>query len=149
MKTNKLEKGQSLFEMVLAIAIMTMIIVAVVILASNAIRNSSFSKNKTLSSRYSQEATEWLRGERDTDWDIFLTRATTSPTGYCLKTLEWGSHGTCGDLDVIPGTSLIRELLLTNTSSTQIETEVKVYWEDSQGIHETKTITSFTDWRKF
>ncbi len=146
MNSKRYEKGQSLFEMVLAIAIMTMIIVAVVILASNAIRNSTFSKNKTLSSRYSQEAIEWLRGERDTNWTDFYEYALQGD--FCLQTLGW-DPGACGNLQVIPGTSIVRGMTLSVNGATQVEAEVKVYWEDSQGIHETKTVTSFTDWRKF
>src|SRR4030043_2346790 len=93
--TKKMEKGQSLFEIVLALAIATLIVVALVALASSAIRNSTFAKNKALATRYSQEATEWLRGERDTNWDIFATKALT-PT-WCLPSLSWmsASVGTC------------------------------------------------------
>ena len=140
------EKGQSLFEVFLSLAVVTVIIVALVILASNAVRNTTYSKNKTLATRYSQEAIEWLRGERDADWDVFSLRALTS-SYYCLQTLSWTSIGECGTSDTISNTSLIREAQFTIDSPTQITIEVVVYWEDSQGVHETKTTTNFTDWR--
>ncbi len=93
------ERGQSLFEVFLSLAIVAIIIVALVILASNAIRNSTYSKNKTLATRYSQEAMEWLRGERDASWDNFSDKALAF-SYYCLQTLTWAS-GQCGTTQYI------------------------------------------------
>jgi len=146
MTSIKSEKGQSLFEVFLSLAIVAIIIVALVILASNAIRNSTYSKNKTLATRYSQEATEWLRGERDAGWYDFSDKALAS-NYYCLQTIAWPPIGECGTSDTISNTSLIREIQFTIDSQTQITVEVVVYWEDSQGVHDVKSTTNFTDWR--
>jgi hypothetical protein len=148
-------KGQSLFEVVLALAIATIIIVAMVALASSAIRNSNFSRNKTLATRYSQEATEWLRGERDTDFDTFFARA-ANPL-FCLKTLNWSDAtiGACTDGQEIPGTLFKREVGFARTTvlvgglpKNVVEAEIKVYWQDAQGVHEVRSITEYTDWRE-
>ena len=142
------ERGQSLFEVFLSLAIVAIIIVALVILASNAIRNSTYSKNKTLATRYSQEATEWLRGERDAGWDDF-SKKVLAFSYYCLQTLTW-APGECGTSDTISNTSLIREVQLTIDNippPPRITAEVVVYWEDSQGVHDIKSTTDFTDWR--
>jgi len=152
--TRKTEKGQSLFEVVLALAIATLIVVALVALASSAIRNSTFSKNKSLATRYSQEATEWLRGERDADWDIFYAR-TVNPL-YCVKSLSWteASIGSCTSGQEITGTVYKREIGFTRSTvdvggvpKNVVEAEINVYWQDAQGIHEVKSVTNFTDWR--
>lgn len=143
----KQDSGQSLFEVVLALAITTIIIVAIVALAASAVRNSVFARNKTQASRYSQEAAEWLRGERDNDFDAFATRAVT-PT-WCLPSLSWASAkvGSCTSTDVISGTPFKREVVFTVPSATNVDAEVKVYWDDAQGRHEVKSVTTFTDWR--
>ena len=60
----ELKKGQSLFEVVFAVAVSALIITAIVILAGNAVSNSTFSRNKALAGRFVQEAIEWLRKER-------------------------------------------------------------------------------------
>ena len=77
-----LQKGQSLFEAVVALAISALIIVAVVALVASSIRNASFSRNVTLASRYAQQATEWLRGQRDANAGI---RRKICSLTYCLK----------------------------------------------------------------
>ena len=71
----KSQSGQSLFELVVAIAISALIIVAMVSLAVNSIQNSNFAKNKALASSYAQEAMEWLRGQRDSGVDAFISKA--------------------------------------------------------------------------
>ncbi len=142
------EKGQSLFEALLALAVAALIIIAIVALATTSIRNASFSRNQSLTTRYAQEAIEWLRGQRDEDWDAFATRALTSP--WCLKSLSWTDAiiGGCGSSGFISDTIFKREISFTILDASNIDTTVKVYWEDAQGLHETKTVTTFTDWRE-
>jgi len=145
----KEERGQSLFEVVLALAIAALIIIAIVALATISIRNANFSRNQSLATRYAQEAIEWLRGQRDEDWDAFATRALTPL--WCLKSLSWTgvtTIGECGSSDFISDTIFKREVSFTIFDASSIDTEVKVYWEDAQGLHETKTVTTFTDWRE-
>jgi hypothetical protein len=146
----KNEKGQSLFEVVLALGVITAICVGIVSLAVSAIRNASFSKNKTLAGRYAQEVTEWLRSERDTDFNIFEDNIITSPR--CFPSLNWtGRVGSCGESDNIAGTPLFRVIeFTTNTISgkTVIDASVRVYWDDAQGAHEVRSTTSFSDWRQ-
>lgn len=143
----KFEKGQSLFEVVLSLAVITLIIVTLVILASNSIRNANFSRNKTLATRHAQEALEWLRGERDEDFDAFHTRALTPQ--YCLPSLSWddASVGSCSSTDFISNTILKREVSFTIVSADNIQAQIVVSWQDAQGDHEVRTTTNLTDWR--
>lgn len=142
------EEGQGLFEVVLSLAVAALIIVAIVALATTAIRNASFSRNQSLATRYAQEAIEWLRGQRDEDWDAFATWALTPL--WCLRSLSWADTviGSCGSSDFISGTIFKREISFTIIDASNIDTEVNVYWQDAQGLHETKTVTTFTDWRE-
>ncbi len=139
-------KGQSLFEVVTALGVVTVIIVALVALASSSIHNSNFSKDKALATRYSQEATEWLRGERDTNWDIFAAKALTST--WCLPSLSWisASVGTC-DNEFIPNTLFQREIYFNIIDAKTIEVQTVVSWEDSKGVHQVNSATTLTDWR--
>lgn len=147
----KSESGQSLFEIILSLAITTLIIIALVALTATSIRNTTFSKNKTLASRYSQEATEWLRGERDTDFNAFNSRAATPL--YCLPSLSWSSAsvGACPSGQEIANTLFRREVSFSSSvvnGKTLIQTGVRVYWSDAQGLHEVRSVTNFSDWRE-
>lgn len=146
-------RGQSLFEVVIALAISALIIVSLVSLVSSSIRNTTFSKNKTLAARYAQEGTEWLRGQRDEDIATFKTN-TLTPI-WCFKDLSFSIVGPCGTGDEIDGTPFKREIVFSSTSvnvggvnKIVIQADVSVVWEDSQGFHEVKSATNFVDWRE-
>lgn len=142
-------KGQSLFEVVIALGISAIVVVALVGLTSTSIRNATFSKNKTLAGRLAEEATEWLRGERDEDVVTFVTNSQTPI--WCLTNLNWANPGACGSGDEVAGTRFMRELVFSEdagTPETIIEANVRVWWSDSQGEHEVRSATNFTDWRE-
>lgn len=150
---NMTNSGQSMFEVVMAIFIMSLIIVGVVILATNSITNSSFSRNKTLAGRYAQEAIEWLRSQRDSDITTFIAKVpiVSTPYTYCLNTLAWTNTGVCLSTEIITGSIFRRETVLTKSlisQKTVIEADVKVYWNDSKGYHEARSVTNFTDVRQ-
>ena len=97
--------GQSLFEVIFAVAIASMIMVSVVSLSKQTVSSSDYSRNNALASRYAQEATDWIRQERDgdddpatNDWQIFYDRASGNPT-ICLEDLAWGGAPPCPGRD--------------------------------------------------
>lgn len=150
MTKTRLQSGQSLFEVVVALAISTLVIIAVVSLAALSIRNTNYSKDKVSASKYAQEATEWLRNQRDADFETFQTNALTST--WCLRNLGFTQAGICDSSSKISETNFYREVTFTNdltpTGETLIEAQVRVYWQDSQGSHEVINSTEFTDWRQ-
>ena len=143
-----MNKGQSLFEVVVALFIITLIIIAVVSLSTVSIANSLFSKNKTLSARYSQEGVEWLRSQREEDPVSFFT---ILPGIYCLDTTTFTNTGNCTTDERISNTVFIRELNLTSTqeaSKTIVSATVTTFWTDAKGRHEASSSTVFTDRRE-
>lgn len=144
-----MNKGQSLFEVVVAIAISALIITTVVSLASNSIRNATFSKNKARAATYVQEANEWLRGQRDNDINVFEANALI-PT-WCISDLSWNTAAPCDDSDIIPGAPFWRQLVFTidnSSGKTIVAATISVYWDDSQGRHDVTSATNFSDWRQ-
>lgn len=150
MRKNIMEAGQSMFEVVIALFIITMIIVGVVSLTTNSLSNAVFSKNKTLAGKFSQEAIEWLRFQREEDISLFLTNVTNS-NRYCLQTLAWTNAGICSSSELITNTVFRREVVFTTSTVSGkklIEADVVTYWTDSKGYHESKSVTNFTDIRE-
>lgn len=142
--------GQSMFEVVIALFIITMIIVGVVSLTTYSLSNAVFSKNKTLAGKFSQEAIEWLRFQREEDIAVFLANVTNS-NRYCLQTLVWTNTGICGSSELISNTIFRREVVFTTSTASGknlIEADVITYWTDSRGYHESKSVTNFTDIRE-
>lgn len=142
-------QGSSMFEVVLALGVMTIIIVGVIILTLFSVRNASFARDKNLASKYAQEATEWLRGQRDQNVSNFLLLA-QSPE-YCLDQLSFNNVGSCSQTEFIQNTKFIRNLIFEKNLSmgkSIVNAKIIVSWEDSQGYHEARSTTDFTDIRE-
>ncbi len=143
------ENGQSLFEVVIALAISAVIIIALVSLVTNSIRNAVFSNNDTQAGILSQKTIEWLRGQRDENIATFLSAAQTP--SYCMENLDFNQTGECQPNDFIPGTVFLRQVdfsLGTVSGKTVVTASVKIKWNDSLGDHEVDNSTNFTDWRQ-
>jgi len=150
--SKSINNGQSMFEVVIAIFIISMIIVGIVSLSTISLSNSVFSRNKNLAGKYSQEAIEWLRGQREANLALFKSQAIGT---YCLSSLDFSSNRACG---ANVGTTIFkREVIFTSLQigvcpgincKNIIQADVKTYWTDSKGYHEAKSVTNFSDIRE-
>lgn len=150
MKKLDWQKGQSLFELVVAIAISALIVVVIVSLTTNSIHNSLFSKDSDLATTYAQQLSEWLRGRRDNDIDTLETNAQI-PT-WCFMDLTWTKQGSCFSDNYVTGTGLfIRQGTFSiddSSGKTIIHVDIDVSWTDSQGRHDVRNSTELSDWRQ-
>lgn len=149
----KNQEGQSLFELVMAIGVCALIAVGVVSIANNSIQNSTYSKDQSIASSYAQEATEWLREQRDANISTFISNSSINGTYWCLLSEPlsgWPSSGACTSAQTINGMFTRQVKLVTTTVSTktQIEADVTVSWTDAKGIHQVTNSTNFSDWRQ-
>ena len=142
--------GQSLFEVVVTVAVSALIVTAIVAMATNSIQNSSYSRDKTIASNYAQETMEWLRSERDQNTAIFNEKSGFSPLSdghYCINNLSWPTvPGKCQSDQVITGTKFIREVVFLACANDPcpnniIQAQVTVFWQDSKGVHDVKSTT--------
>lgn len=133
-------RGQSLFEVVVAVGLSALILAGVVSLSAGSVRTSSFSQNNAQATKLAQEAMEWLRSQRDAGWASFRDDH-SGTSNLCLSPIGWG--GSCP----IPGTIFNRSVTLSVLDSDRVDAIVIVTWKDAQGTHEVKTQTRFTSWR--
>ena len=138
--TKKNIKGQSLFEIVFAVGIAALVLVGVVSLATVSVRNTEFSQSKTKATKLAQEATEWLREQRDLDWDTLGDR-TDDYNKIGIGVLDWEQN-----LVGIPDTQFNREVKLVMSGGNKITATVTVSWTDSIGEHVVEAVTIYTDW---
>lgn len=138
----KKEEGQSLFEVVFAIAVASLIITGIVTVVTASLRNSEFSRNNALANRYAQEGQEWLRGQRDLDWAAFASHAGAN-TWYLCSPTTW-TTSSC----TITNVAFSRRAVLTAVNPSTITATVTVSWSESQGTQEVVLITVYTDWKR-
>lgn len=148
-------KGQSLFEVVVAIGISALIITAIVALVTNSISNTTYSRNQSAADNSAQQLLEWLRGQRDNNIQGFLNQIDPVLGGssvYCFKNLDWTMRTQClANRDEING-RFLRQAVFTNLTATPGQTvfnvEITVTWTDSRGDHKIINSTNFSDWRQ-
>jgi type II secretory pathway pseudopilin PulG len=137
-------QGQSLFELIVAVAVISMFLIALVSAVNRSIASSTFSRQKSSANRYVQEGIEWVRRVRDSNWVAFFSFSSSGGSRYCINDLNFVS-GSCSG--VIPGTSFSREIVLTSSGSNKVTASVYVYWESPTGAHESKSDVVLTNWK--
>lgn len=153
----KRESGQSLFELVSVVFVISMGLLALVSLSARAVSNTSQSRDKTIAGRLTQEGIEWIRSERDRmNWATFRDTY-TSPAGnrtYCMNVLSattWTQSSGCSGGQVVQiggqNTSFVRTGVLTRVGADTINVIVVTNWVDATGNREARVTTSLTSWR--
>lgn len=153
----KRQSGQSLFELVSVVFVISMGLLALVSLSARAVSNTSQSRDKTIAGRLTQEGIEWIRSERDrVSWATFRD-SYTSPSGnrtYCMNVLSattWTQNTGClgGQVVQIGGQNsiFVRSALLTRIDPDTINVIVVTNWVDSTGNREARVTTTLTSWR--
>ena len=151
--------GQSLFEVVIAIGVAAMILVGAVSLSTTSLRNTNFSKNNALATKYAQEGSEFIRQKRDEGWDTYMTNYTVVSGTLYLD----GSLGNSNALiDGVFSRTIATECKYYNTvtggvpgavpcgsgsTANIVDSFVVVSWTDSQGTHNVNNVTTLTKWR--
>jgi len=143
MKKNLLNSGQSLIELLVALTLIMLVVVAVVGLAAVSIKTSYFAKRETTAKRYAEEAMEWLREQKKSNWTDFLfAKSTTTGQKYCFNSLSWSSAGAC--TTTFGGIYKREATLLRSSDNKNVTVTVVVSWTDSSGGHKTTLVSVFT-----
>lgn len=119
--------GVSLLEVIIAMAISIVLVSGLVFGVTNSIKNSQFSRNQALATKFSQEAMEKIRGYRDQNtWVTF----TSGCAGYNMGAVsaQFTRIKTCSLLD-----------------PNKMQVTVTVSWTDPMGTHQSQLSSYFSN----
>jgi len=139
------EKSFTLIEVLIFVSILSLFFVAATAVTITSLRNLKVQEHKTLATRYAQELLEWLRGEKEADWNQFATRTGT----YCFNSspiTSWGSSGACSGYGLY--NLYKREVILTPQGSPpyQVNLSITVFWQELDQSYQVPLQTVFTIW---
>ncbi|TSC53514.1 MAG: Uncharacterized protein LiPW16_371 [Microgenomates group bacterium LiPW_16] len=123
-------RGQSLLEVLVAMAAAILIIGGLVAAVIVAVRNAQFARNQALATKYANEGMENTRSLRDTDWNTF-----------------WGVGTRTEGPNPISGTVFSRTIKYEDASggtNDKMKVTVTVSWTDSAGTHQSELVSFFT-----
>lgn len=105
-KIIKNEKGQTLIEIIIALAVSVIVVTAITVVVNSSLSNAQFSKNQNLATHYAEEGMEYMRKIRNQDWKYYNSESTfkflEEHTTWAVSCL--GSNLVLGPLDSPTGT---------------------------------------------
>ena len=153
MKKSRL--GFSMVEVLVFVSVVAMFFVVAATISSFSLQVAKSNENKILATRYAEELIEWLRGEKEVDWEQFKTNTIPDPPGtaqnYCFYQKTFGSNWnntsklntTCSGFEL--GSVFNRDLTITPTSdSNQVNVDVTVSWRDGPNTFTVPVKTVFS-----
>ena len=121
-------QGQTLVEVVLGLAVASLVLLALTRVVTISLKSAQFSKNQTLATHHAQEAMETIRAYRDQNsWSHFLNN--------CGNESALGLNDPANfelEVDCIP-------------NSDKAEIKVTIYWNSQ--THKTELTSYFTQWQ--
>lgn len=141
MKNKKNQQGQALFEVVMAVGVILILIIALISVATLSLFNAQFSRNQSLATKYAQEALEKIRAYRDNNsWEDFVANC---------ETVELGIEEELSEKNF----SLERDCYLNEENpdldcmidTDECQVKIEVFWTDSKGTHKSELKTKLNN----
>jgi type II secretory pathway pseudopilin PulG len=139
------KKSFTLIEVLIFLAILSLFFVAAAAVTIVSLRNLKVQEHKILATRYAEELLEWLRGEKEADWNQFATYNDT----YCFNSspiISWGNSGNCSSYSL--NNLYKREVTLTvqGTPPYQVNISIIVSWQELGQTYQVPINSIFTIW---
>lgn len=164
--TTSHQDGFSLIEVMIFIIILSMVLIVALSYVVNLLRTMNANKHRVIATYYADELREWLRSEKETDWDAFAAKATGQiycfnadlPLQASLDDMKLAgtyppSATGCGAFTGVAGhlpTIFKREVTLTKDPNTipptHVDATITVYWMEQNVQYSVPIKTSYTLW---
>ena len=149
----KAQMGFSMVEVLVFVSVVAMFFVVAAAISSFSLQIAKSNENKILATRYAEELLEWLRGEKEVDWEQFKENTIPDDTtkNYCFYEKTFGSNwnntsklnAACSGFEL--GSVFNRDLTVTPTSdSNQVSINVTVSWRDGPNTFTVPVKTVFS-----
>lgn len=139
-------KAFSLIEVLIFVSILSLFFITAATITTASLRNMKINEHKIIGVRFGEELLEWIRGEKERDWEAFLNLAGPGNKTYCFNTalLSIPLEGACSGYDL--NGIYKREAVLSAQSSSQVNVSITVEWKELGSTYRTSLTSSFTSW---
>lgn len=141
------QAGFSLIEVLIFSVLFSMIFLAVTSAMISSLRNTKQSQRRIMATYYASELKDWLKGQKELNFSGFPKSGT-----QCFNTspiAEWGTVGNCGSsFSLGQGSDIVfkRYVSFTNGTSTQVNVNITVEWNEGNIVTTLPLNTRFTSW---
>ncbi len=145
--STKKKAGFSLIEVLLFIVLFSMVFLGITSAMVSSLRNTKASQRRILATYYASELKDWLKGQKEANFSNFPKSGT-----QCFNTspiAAWGANGNCGSSFTLgQGSDVVfkRYVSFTNGTSTQVNVNILVEWNEGNVVNSIPLNTRFTSW---
>lgn len=153
MKIIKTKDGQSLVEVVIAVAAMSLLLVSLLTVVILSVKNSRLAKDRTLAVNWAQEGIELMRAYRDYNWLEFSVLANGDDYQLVANwTVEDGLSGAdsgCTETNFMDGNNFFSRCVnLQLAAVDSVTTVVTVSWPEGGQYKQTIQSTQLSRWER-
>lgn len=139
--------GFSLIEVLIFSVLFSMVFLGVTSAMISSLRNTKQSQRRIMATYYAGELKDWLKGQKELNFSNFPKSGT-----QCFNTspiASWGVTGNCGSSFTLgQGSDIVfkRYVTFTNGTSTQVNVNITVEWNEGNVVTTLPLNTRFTSW---
>lgn len=144
----------SLIEVLVFVTILALFFVAAAAVTTISLRDMKINEHKILATRYGEELLEWLRSQKEIDWNQFVNQHSGgSAKKYCFNLSPisgWPVEGSCGPTQLI-NSFYKREVTISNQSTPpvlQTSISITVTWNEPSGLYSFPINSIFSIWEQ-
>lgn len=149
-----MKKSFSLIEVLIFISILSLFFATAAAVVTISLRNMKINEHKILATRYAEELLEWLRGEKEEDWTMFVSLRTDAAETrtYCFNsqlTSNWPAVSNCQSYYGISGINPViykRSASLKRNGENQVDVLITVDWQEAGVNYSVPIKSTFTLW---
>lgn len=134
--------GFTLIEVILFVSLISVVFITFASLSTAQLHSSRINEHKIIATHLGEELREWLRGEKEENWNTFIT---TRMDTWCFNTepiSSWGTSGSCGyDLNNRYKRTVVLE---AGENNTQVTADIVVSWMEGQNSYQVPIAGVFT-----
>lgn len=144
-----MRKSFSLIEVIIFVSILSLFLISAASIITISLQQNTLQIEKLKARHYADQLLEWIKSEKDIDWQTFITRAGNYTYCFENESLAWGTDVLSGD-DCTLLNSLYKRYAKFSTTgsggSAQVDVVVHVDWTASGNNYDTSLHTIFSQW---
>ncbi len=144
-----MKQAFTLIEVLIFVTILSLFLITAAAIMTLSLRNTKINEHRIIATHSAEEVLEWLRGEREVDWNSFITKSSASPgLTYCFNSSPpaWpGSTGACTNYS-LRGMYKRQVTLTSDSSQISIGVSISVSWVEVGTMYSTPINTTFSIW---
>jgi type II secretory pathway pseudopilin PulG len=144
----KTTKGFSLIEVLIFVTILSLFLITAAAIITATIRQNSLKVNMLKATHYNEELLEWIKSERDIDWNTFVSYGDSVGKTYCFTSedISWSMASCSYDLaGMFKRYGIIKTI---GSPVSQVEVTVYTEWQEGGNINSTNLHTIYTIWEE-